>query len=205
MNPLIQSWLVQSAVIFLMLGSVAGMAVGALLLFRCERLRSISAVLGRWISTRNMDRTLEKRISLDPWFYRHSKVTGVLLLMGALFILSYFVFQLDRTQTLVGLMRRMNWPATQAEILLDALVLLSLLGALAAAVFALFILFRPSLLRDFEQGANRWVSLRQALKPMEIPRAGVDDYIFRHAALAGALLLLGSLYLLAMLLSWIGH
>ena len=74
------------------------------------------------------------------------------------------------------------------------------------AVFvSLFLLLRPSLLRDFEQASNRWLSLRRALKPMEVRRDGVDEYVFRHARQAGILLMLGSLYVLALLTSWIGH
>ena len=89
--------------------------------------------------------------------------------------------------------------------LLDALVLSVLLGALLAAFVSLFLLLRPSLLRDFEQASNRWVSLRRVLKPVEVRRDGVDEYMFRHGRGAGILLVLGSLYVLVLLTSWIGH
>jgi len=84
-------------------------------------------------------------------------------------------------------------------------VLSALLGALFAAFVSLFLLLRPSLLSGFEQGANRWVSLRRALKPMEIPRKGVDEYVFRYGRQAGTLLVLGSLYALAFLTYWLNH
>ena len=40
MNPLIQSWLLQSFVLFLIVGSLAGMVVGALLLLRPQSLQT---------------------------------------------------------------------------------------------------------------------------------------------------------------------
>lgn len=205
MNPLFQNWLVQSAVIFLILGSVAGMAVGALLLFRRERLQNISTLLDRWISTRRFDRALERRITLDPWFYRHRQATGTLILAGALYILYFFGVQLDRVETVAGLVRRFTYPQAFAEALLDAMVLSALLGALGAIVAALFILFRPSMMRGFEEGANRWLSLRKTLKPLEVPHDGLEVYVERHARQVGIFLMLGGLYTLVLLLAWLGR
>ena len=89
--------------------------------------------------------------------------------------------------------------------LLDALVLCVLLGALFALFVSLFLLRRPSLLKDFEQGANQWISLRRALRPLELPREGVDEYVFKFGPQAGILLVLGSLYTLALLTIWLSH
>jgi hypothetical protein len=205
MNPLFQAWLVQSAVIFLLLGSIAGMAVGALLLFWRERLRNISTLLDRWISTRRLDRALERRITLDPWFYRHRLVTGTLILAGALFILYFFGVQLDRAEVVAGLAKRFAYPLPLAEALLDAMVLSALLGALCAIVAALFILFRPSMMRGFEEGANQWLSLRKTLKPLEVPRDGLEVYVERHARQVGIFLMLGGLYTMVLLLVWLGR
>ncbi|MHB1117531.1 hypothetical protein [Sideroxydans sp.] len=203
MNTLFQNWLVQSAVIFLILGSVAGMAVGAMLLFRRERLRNLSTLLNRWISTRNFDHALERRITLDPWFYRHRQATGTLILLGSLFILYFFGVELERAETAAGLARRFAYPLPLAEALLDAMVLSALLGALGAIVAALFILFRPSMMRGFEQGANQWLSLRKTLKPLEVPRDGLEIYVERYARQVGIFLMLGGLYTLVLLLAWL--
>lgn len=205
MHPLALSWLLQSAVIFLVLGSVAGMAVGALLLFRRERLHNLSTLLDRWISTRRLDRALERRITLDPWFYRHRQVTGALILIGALYILYFFGVQLDRAEAAVGLARRFDYPQVYAEALLDAMALSALLGALGAVVASLFILFRPSMMRGFEETANQWLSLRKTLKPLEIPRDGLEVYVERHVRQVGIFLLMGGLYTLVILLVWLGR
>lgn len=202
MTPLVQSWLLQSAIIFLIIGSIAGMVVGALLLFSRARLHRISKLLDRWISSRHLDRSLEKKISLDPWFYRHRRLTGTLILCGSLFILYFFTLGIDRAQTVAGLARRLAYPAALAEALLDALVLSALLGALGALLVSLFLLFRPSQLRGFEQHANQWMSLRKSLKPLEQPRDEMALYVERYARQVGIFLLLGGLYTLVMLLFW---
>jgi hypothetical protein len=190
--------------LFLMAGSLAGLVVGALLVWRPQRLHAVSALLNRWISTRHLDQSLERSVSLDPWFYRYRHTSGVLTLLGSCYILYAFTAGLDRMAAVNAFSLSYRLPAVLVAAVLDGVVLIALLGALFAGVISLFLLLRPSLLREFEQGANRWVSLRRALKPAEIPRPGLDEYVFQHGRRAGILLVLGSLYtvvVLTMLLS----
>jgi hypothetical protein len=205
MNSLFQSWLLQSFVIFLIVGSLVGMVVGALLLLRPQSLQRVNQLLNRWVSTRHLDQTLERTVNLDPWFYRYRRAGGTLTLLGAIYILYFFTVSMDRAGTISGLAKHYKLPLSLAGGLLDALVLSALLGALFSALISFFLLLRPSMLRDFEQGANRWVSLRRALKPMEIPRAGLDEYVLQSSRQAGILLVLGSLYVLVMLTIWLSH
>jgi hypothetical protein len=205
MNPLFQSWLLQSAVIFLIVGSLAGMIVGALLLLRPQTLQRMSQLLNRWVSTRHLDQTLERTVNFDSWFYRYRRTSGTLTLLGACYVIYFFTVNLDRADTISGLARHYQLPSSFVGALLDALVLSAMLGALFAAFVSLFLLLRPSMLRDFEQGANRWISLRRALKPMEVPREGVDEFVLQRSRQAGILLVLGSLYVLVMLTIWLNH
>ncbi len=204
-NPFIQSWLLQSAVIFLIIGGFAGLVIGALLVFRPHLLQHISKPLNRWVSTRHIDQALEHSISFDPWFYRYRKINGMLILLGALYVLYFFTVQLDRSVAVAALAKSFNYPPALVGGLLDALALSALLGALCAVFVALFMLLRPSLLRDFEQNANQWLSLRRALKPLEIPREEADGYVLRYARQVGIFLLLGGLYTLVGLFIWLGR
>ncbi|HLP98884.1 MAG TPA: hypothetical protein VK149_10600 [Sideroxyarcus sp.] len=205
MDPVVESLLLRSAVLFLMAGSLAGLLVGALLLWRPHRLRVVGDILNRWVSTRRMDRPLERTVTLDPWFYRYRRTSGLLILLASGYIVYFFTVSLDRASAIIGLSKSIGWPQGLTGGLLDALALSAFLGALLAAFVGLFLLFRPSLLRDFEQEANQWISLRRALKPLEVTRHGVDEQVFKYARQAGVALILGSLYTLALLTTWIGH
>ena len=205
MNPIVESLLLRSFVIFLMVGGMAGLIVGALLVFNPQRIRMAGNLLNRWISTRHLNQTLDRTVALDPWFYRHHRISAGLILPASGYILYAFTAGLDRQNATIEFARRFSLPSSLAGGLLDGLVLSILLGALLAVFVSLFLLLRPSLLRDFEQASNRWVSLRKALKPMEIRREGLDEYVFKHARQIGILLLIGSLYVLALLTTWIGH
>jgi len=204
-DPVVESLLLRSVVLFLMVGSLAGLVVGVLLLWRPQRLHAVSALLNRWISTRHLDQSLERSVSLDPWFYRYRRTSGVLTLLGSCYILYFFTVSLDKTSAINGLSQYFQLPAVLVGSLLDAGALIALLGATFAALISVFLLWRPSMLRDFEQGANQWLSLRRALKPVEIPRQGVDEYVFQYGRRAGILLVLGSLYTLVLLTIWLAR
>ena len=205
MNPIVESLLLRSFVLFLMLGSLAGLIVGALLLWSPQRLRAVSSLLNRWISTRHLDQALDRVVEIDPWFYRHHLTSAWLILLASGYIIYSFTIGLNRANAVIGLSRYCHLPEGLAAGLLDAMVLSALLGVLFAVFVSLFLLLRPSMLRDFEQGANSWVSLRRGLKPLEIGRAGVDEYIFKYGRQAGLLLVLGSLYALSLLTFWLSH
>lgn len=205
MNQFIQSWLLESLVMFLIVGSLVGMAVGALLVLRPQSLQRAGQLFNRWVSTRKLDQSLERSISIDPWFYRYRRAASALTLLGACYVLYFFTVSMDRAHVIGELSSHFNYPSAFIGWLLDALVLSALLGALFAAFVSLSLLLRPSVLRDFEEGANRWLSLRRGLKPMEIPRQNVDEFVLQHGRQAGILLVLGSLYTVVLLTVWFSH
>ncbi|MDO8988731.1 MAG: hypothetical protein Q7U91_03775 [Sideroxyarcus sp.] len=203
MNPVVESLLLRSAILFLLVGSLAGLVVGALLISSPQRLRSAGNILNRWVSTRQLNKSLDRNVVLDSWLYRYRRASAWLILLGSGYILYAFTIDLDRAVAVIELSKRFTLPTDLVGALLDALVLIALLGALLAVFVGLFLLLRPSLLWNFEQGANRWLSLRQALKPLEIQRGGADEFIFKYARRAGIALMVGSLYTLVLLSFWL--
>ncbi|MDO8413908.1 MAG: hypothetical protein Q7S51_09000 [Gallionellaceae bacterium] len=193
----------RSLVLFLMVGSVTGLFVGAALILRQDWLTRVSKFTNRWVSTRRMTRPLEQPMNLDFWFYRYRRVSGSLMLVGAVFILYFFIARFDKHSVLSSLSKNALIPPALMSGVIDALVLISLIGAVLVFIVSLFLLFRPSLLRGLEHGSNRSSSLRRALKPLEIPRTGVDEYVYRNMQWVGVLVLLGSLYTLVGLASWL--
>ncbi len=190
----------RALLMFMVFASVAGFVAGAALIVHPEWLTRASHYANRWVSTRRLDRSLEKWVSIDQWFYQHHRAAGVVLLAGAVWVIVFFITSFDE-QSLAGeLSLGHRIPEQAAEAALDAFVLVSLAGAVFAALVSLFLIARPAMLRDLGQDANRWLSLRKVLKPVEIPRSEVDEYVFRNVRVAGVLLLLGGIYILAGLL-----
>lgn len=183
----------RAGAIFLLVGALLGALLGLLLIFWPRFLERVNRVANRWISLRYISRFLDRSISIERWFYRNHRPMGLLIILGAGYILGYFGWQFDRVHALKHLTGYL--PVRLMGGLLDALVLMLLLGAALALLTGFIVGLRPSLLRSVEKGANQWVSLRRVTKGLDVPRDHVDVFIGRHAQRAGWPLLLGSTYL----------
>lgn len=185
----------------LMLGCVVGFIIGAMLILCPQMFHSLNQTANRWISTRGIEKPLEKMILIDHWFYQYRRISGGLLFIASVTVLTVCTSGFDRSLALLSLR---TFTASINAQHLDVLVLICLLGAVFAALISLFLVFRPSLLRDFEQSANQWMSLRHAIKPLEVQRTPLDEYVLNHVRLAGVVLLCCSLYVVLAFVFWIG-
>lgn len=179
--------------IFLFFGALLGVLLSLLLIFKPQFVERISRVANRWVSTRHISRWLDRSISIENWFYRHHRVVGIVVVLGASYIFIYFSVLFDKAYTLQNL--KGVFPAKLLEGLLNAMVLGLMVGGAVALIVGLFLWLRPSLLRGTEEGANQWVSSRRATKVLDVPHGEVDRFVARHAQRVGWLLLLGSIYL----------
>ncbi|HEX5362706.1 MAG TPA: hypothetical protein VFW59_00395 [Gallionella sp.] len=188
----------RSLAFFLLVGAAVGIFVALLLIFRSELLGRINRVANRWVSTRHLDQALERSVSVEHWCYRHHQLLGALVCLGAVYIFAYFGLRFDKAFVMAHLAGLL--PGVLLDVLLDALVLTALTGAVASLYVGLLLWLRPSLLRGTEEVANQWLSTRRAVRPLEIPRNQMDEFVARHAQRVGWWLLLGSLVLLVMVL-----
>lgn len=198
----IETTLLRALLNFLIIGSFAGLILGATLIFRPHWLKWASLICNRWIPTRPLDKILESTIKLDPWFHRYHRAVGAFILAGALYILYFFIVQIDKASAIVSMTNRFHLPPAYIAALSEQLILIELLGATFALIISLLMIFSPNLFRKFEHSANEWVSLRRALKPLETWHNGVDEFTFRHTQQMGVMLILGSVYLMVPLTFW---
>src|SRR3989338_763250 len=117
-----------------------------------------------------------------------SRPLGILIALGATYILIHFGLLFDKAPSLQRMTAYL--PVQMADGLLDALVLAALTGG-ALALWAGLMLW----LRGIEEEANQWISLRRTTKVFDVPRDQVDRFVLNHANKVGWLLLLGSIYL----------
>ncbi len=182
------------------LAGAAGLIAGAVLILRPHWLARAGKHVNRWVSMRRVDRPLESWRSLDEWFYRNHRLAGALMVVAAVWVIVQFTADFDREATAAALARGAGFSLPLTEVLLHAFVLICVVGTVFGVLVGLLLVARPALLREFNQGANRWFSMRKATKPVAIPRSGMDQYVLQHARVSGALLLLGGLYILGALL-----
>ena len=190
------SEIVQQAIfIFLLVGAAFGLLAGILLLVNSERAFAIGDRLNRWVSTRAALRPLEEYHSISRPLYRMHRLVGALICAGALYSLVVLATPYGEaaiTKSLSGL-----GPQRFASWIAESLRLVLLAGNLGALLFGLVFIVRPSALRSLEAWADRRISTRKAIKPLEEMHIPVDRFTRAHPRLVGAVVILGSLYVLA--------
>jgi hypothetical protein len=199
---IVQTILLSALISFLILGSAAGLIIGTTLILRPLWLLRLNQICNRWISTRHVDKFLETTIYIDSWFYRYRRSSALLTSAGAIYMLYYFGVQIDKVSVVSGLAKRFHIPVAYFSVFFEPMVLIMLLGSAFALFISLFLLIRPSRFLKFEHDANKWVSLRHAMKPLEAMRDNVDAFTFRHSQQVGGTLVLGSIYTLALFTFW---
>jgi hypothetical protein len=187
--------------IFLLLGALLGMLLGLLLIVRPRLVERLNRSANRWVTTRHLNRWLDRSYSIEHWLYQRHRATGIVIIAGATYILVYFGLLFDKANALQHLGGRL--PPQLLDGLLDALVLCALVGGVVALIVGLFMWLRPSMLRGFEEQSNRWVSTRRATRVLDVPHDDVDRYVARHARQVGWLLLLASIYLFVAMFRWL--
>lgn len=193
--------LTRSLILLLLLGSVAGLFAGTALLLRPNWMLRVSKLANGWVSTRQLSRPLLRSINLDSWFYSYNRLFGALLMSGSIYLVYFFTTVFDKDATLNTVFTTATIPPSLMAGLIDALVLSFLTGAVFAMLVSLFLILRPSMLREFELFANQHNSVRQALKPLEIQRHSLDQYVFQHRRWVGWLVWISSAYTVVVLLS----
>ena len=190
------SGIVQQAVfIFLALGAVFALAAGLLLVFGSQAAFRISERMNRWVSTRAAIRPLEEHRSISRPLYRLHRLVGVLICAGALYSLVVLATPsggaaIVKSLSGIGPPRMSAW-------LSESLRAILLAGNFGALLFGLVFIVRPSALKSLEAWADRRISERKAIKPLEKMRMSADQFLRRHPRPVGVLVILGSLYVLA--------
>jgi len=183
--------------ILLLFGGALGVVIGIMLIVDSARVFRLSDRMNTWISTRQAMRPLETSIPVERALYRRHRIVGALIAVGALYALWFLVLRFDSAQ-IVSVMRRMMQVSVARWITESIRIFLIVCNAFAVLV-GLLVLVRPSLIKGFEEWANRQYSGRLATRPLELPHSGPDRLVRANPRLFGALLTVGGLFVLIFL------
>jgi hypothetical protein len=184
----------QSIIVFLMVGAAFALLVGLMLLLDSERAFRIGERLDRWVSTRAAVKPLEEFHNISRPLYRMHRLVGALICAGALY--SLVVLGLPSGGQAITKSLRGIGPTYFAAWLSESLRYVLLAGNFGALLFGLVFIVRPSALKSLEAWADRRISERKAVMPLEKMRMSADQFLRRHPKAMGVLVILGSLYVL---------
>lgn len=189
-------WIVEGLLASLLAGLVLAIVVGLLLVARPERLLQLNRRLSRWVDTRGTLHALERPLLLERFFYRHHRVLGAAIVLGAGYVLWQWAFGVERV-AVAGLLNP-RWRANGLDWIVPALEVLMVGLHVLVLAAGLVILLRPSLLKGLERAANRW---HRGLPSEQLDRVidSLDDRILGYPRVSGLILMVASLWSLVSL------
>lgn len=199
-NPADLLW--RALAIFLAIGALTGIVLALVLILKPHLIERIDRVANHWVSMRHISQWMDRSISIERWCYRHHGPLGLFVILAASYMLLYFGWEFDRAVALKSLSVYVTSKLV-LDMLLQAMVLIALIGAAVALLVGFFMWLRPSLLRGVEDTSNQWISSRRATKAIDVERGQVDAFAVRHAQRVGWLLLLASIYLFFVMFRWL--
>lgn len=182
-------WL--TAKITLLIGAGMGFVLGLFFLFGMEHLYRLNQVLSKWFSLRKATRPLEIPRNTEHLFQTYRRATLLAFAMGAVGVLTWLLTLYSRAAMVTAFRHDaiMIW-------LIDSLIAFVAIGNGLVLLYVASLLLIPRGTQRFEAWANRWVSTRQAMLPLNQKRDNIDTFLMRHNRQIGVFLVLGSAYVL---------
>ena len=193
-------------VMVLIAGNLFAVLVGVLMMVAPGRLDAWTRLGNTWISTRKLLKPLEVSRDTDTAMLRYPRVLGAVLLAGAVLILIkgwMFIAGIsvvDGSRMLARFFAPTKLAAGAWETLWLSMIVLIVLGALSALAVGFLSMFKVEILKKWSGVANRWVSTRRAMKPLDRPYYGLDRFIRSKPRVWGGIITAFALYTLVMLL-----
>jgi hypothetical protein len=182
--------LLQAAAWFLLLGSIAGVAVGVGLLTRTSRTLAFFTRVNRWVSTERVLRVLEAPHGGGPVSRREGRWIGALFMLLGGYCLVVLVVSVDGGKLAAAL----GWGHSRlAWVLLDSLHWMLALGCAGAVLAGALLAFFPDGWTDLEARANRQYWSGQLGATGDRMHLALDELVARSPRLCGALLAVLSL------------
>lgn len=185
MNALLQI-LITTFLVFLLAGSLLGLALGCALLARSARATALVGVANRWVSTRRVLRPVE--LPRDTG-HGNRGLGVVLIVAGAYALLVLAPLPVERIASAL----RIASTSIVALIGLESAKWLLVVGCAVSVASGAMLLFFPRAWHAVEERTNRWYSSRRITAGGDEMHVPLDSLAERHPVAAGAVILALSL------------
>lgn len=197
MNNMLSEIFFDASYLFIIVGSFIGLILGLGLIFAPSATLKFNEKINTRISLRENTKVIETAIKSEPFFYKHAKISGTLLITGSLFIL-YTLATFNIYSLIPHLPKSIS--AVAWDWLLQAGQIFFFITCLFILIFGLIVLIRPSLVKGFEQSANHWISTRQHFSKMSTDINLVNKLVSAYPRIFGCFITLLSIITLFLLL-----
>ena len=189
---LVEQLILVPLLVFLTLGCLLGIAVGAGLMAASTRTLHLVQGMNRWVSTRRFAEPLDTARDLDSKVKRHRRVFGIVFALAGAYALFVLVGQPETGRLAAVLSAKTSNPVFVATFVEASRWLLAIGSVVAVAVGAM-LAFVPQALERIEARANRWVSTEKFAASGDAMHTPLDRLVADHPRAAGGVILVFSL------------
>ena len=179
----VQHLLLPSVVIFLFLGSVFAIVVGAGLILRGEATMRLFGNLNRWVSTQEALKTMDQQHDIERAMHRQRRLLGAVFL--ALAALSFMVLVAKYDVAVLTSVFARRFPAIAVELAVETLKWMLVAGDILAIVVGATLILFPDVLAKVEARMNRWYSTRAVVDDADLMHLTLDKWAEAHPRAAG--------------------
>jgi hypothetical protein len=178
--------LLQTFVIFLLIGSVFAIGVGAGLATRPDAMARFFERMNGWVSTRHVMRPMEIQRDIEPTLFKWRRPVGVVLLLASAFGL-FGLFRYDVNLIVSVLVGKSAGIGT--AIIFDTVKWVLALGNVCGIVVGVLLFQFPDVLMKLNAVMSRWVSTRQPTRPMYKMHMTLDNWVMAKPKIAGTIII----------------
>ena len=197
MDSMLSEILFDASLLFIIIATFIALILGLGLIFAPTITLKFNEKINTRISLREKTKIIETAIKSEPFFYKHSKISGAILIIGSLFVL--YTLATFNAYTLIPHLPKSISPPAWDWIIQSAQIFFFITCAFIL-VFGFIILIRPSLVKNFEQVANHWISTRKGFSKMSTDIDMTDKLVNTYPRAFGAFITIFSLIVLFVLL-----
>jgi len=184
----------QTVGILALIFGIFGIALSLLLLISPNMTKKISHVFNRYIDVDKRASYLDKDIQTESIIYNHHVITGVCLIVGSGFILTFLIFKLD-VASFAKIFFSSQKFALINEIILSSMAMIGKIIGVAGIIVGFILLFSTGQMKKIEKKVNTWFSTQHIINKLDETHHDIDTFIYQHAVLFGIIGLIASTFL----------
>jgi len=187
----------QSAVVFLFAGGVLSILYGAALFFGKGWALGLNERMNRWTSTRQLMRTLDLSLNVEPQLQRWHQFAGGFLVLASAYV--FYAVILGHSANSIASAYHARAPIWIVETVFSVFWWVLALASVSGCILGLILMFRPRLLHRVEAWTGHSFSPTHFAKILEVMNTAPDQVIASHPKASGVFIILGGLYVTLLL------
>jgi len=175
--------LVQLLIVWFLVVSIAGLAVGVGLIASSPKMAQYFHVLNRWMSTRHVLKPVEISHDTERMTHRHYRWLAGGFVLGGLISIFGLLAGLDANAVSAAFAQKRFAPVVAIGVESAKWVLIA--GSAFGVVVGAMLLFYPNAESMLEKFANQWVSPRRVTRSWDDMHMNLDTLVEAHPRPAG--------------------